>query len=55
MTVTIRIEIIFNHTPTLTIVDILRYPEPKTTALGGVATGNINAQDAARVAATIII
>ena len=48
-------ETIFITTPTFTIEDILRYPEPKTTALGGVATGNINAHDAARVAATIII
>lgn len=34
---------------------ILRYPEPKTTALGGVATGNINAQEAATVAETMRI
>jgi len=39
----------------LTISLILRKPEPKTTALGGVATGNINAQEAAIVAPTIII
>jgi hypothetical protein len=30
-----------------------KYPDPKTTALGGVATGNINAQVAATVAETI--
>ena len=39
----------------MTISLILRKPEPKTTALGGVATGNINAQEAAIVAPTIII
>ena len=38
--------------PFLTISLIDKYPDPKTTALGGVATGSINAQDAATVAAT---
>ncbi len=46
------IEIIFIQTPFLTISSILRYPEPKTTAFGGVATGNIKAQEAAKVAPT---
>ncbi len=46
------IETIFIQNPAFTISGILRYPEPKTTALGGVATGNINAQEAATVVAT---
>jgi len=46
-------EIIFNQIPVLILSEILRYPDPKTTALGGVATGSINAQDAATVALTI--
>ena len=31
---------------------IFNSPDPKTTVFGGVATGNINAQDAAKVALT---
>ena len=41
--------------PTFTMSGILKYPEPKTTALGGVAAGSIKAQDAATVAPVIII
>lgn len=41
--------------PTRTISEIRKYPDPKTTALGGVATGSINAHDAATVAETIKI
>ena len=48
-----KIEIIFIHTPVLTMSGIRKYPDPKTTALGGVATGNMNAQEAATVAPTI--
>ena len=40
----------FIQNPFLTISSILRYPDPKTTAFGGVATGSINAQEAATVA-----
>lgn len=36
-----------------TISGIRRYPDPKTTALGGVATGSIKAHEAAEVHATI--
>jgi hypothetical protein len=43
---------IFNQKPLLTISPIFKYPEPNTTAFGGVATGNINAQEAATVAPT---
>ena len=32
---------------------IFKYPEPKTTAFGGVATGSMNAQEAATAAPTI--
>lgn len=39
--------------PLLTISGILRYPDPKTTAFGGVATGSIKAQEAAVAAPTI--
>ena len=46
---------IFIQIPALTISGIFKYPDPKTTALGGVATGNINAHDAATVAPTIKI
>ena len=38
--------------PVLVISGMVKYPEPKTTAFGGVATGNINAHDAAMVADT---
>ena len=47
------IDITLSQKPTRTISGILRYPEPKTTALGGVATGSIKAHEAATVAATI--
>jgi hypothetical protein len=47
------IDTIFIKKPLLTISGILKYPEPKTTAFGGVATGNIKAQDAATAAPTI--
>ena len=43
---------IFIHNPFLIISSILRYPDPKTTAFGGVATGNIKAHEAATVAPT---
>ena len=49
------IEIKFIQNPVLIISEILKYPDPKTTALGGVATGSINAHDAATVVATINI
>ena len=49
------IDKIFIQIPTRTISGILKYPEPKTTALGGVATGSINAHEAATVAETIKI
>ena len=44
---------IFIKKPERIISGIRKYPEPKTTALGGVATGSIKAQDAAVVHATI--
>ena len=50
-----RIKIIENkliNIPAFTMSDIFNNFEPKTTAFGGVATGNINAQDAARVVPT---
>lgn len=47
------IEIIFITIPFFTISGIWRYPEPKTTALGGVATGSIKAHEAATAVATI--
>ena len=50
-----RIEIIFIHIPVLIISLILSNPEPKTTALGGVATGSMKAHEDAIVAANIII
>ena len=37
----IKIETKFITNPLLTISGIRKYPEPKTTALGGVATGSI--------------
>ena len=43
-------DIIFIQKPFLTISSILKYPDPKTTAFGGVATGSINEQDAVTVA-----
>ena len=48
-------DIIFNKKPFLTMSEIFKYPELKTIAFGGVATGNINAHDAAKVADTIKI
>ena len=48
-------EIIFIKIPVRTISGIRKYPDPNTTALGGVATGNIKAQLAATVADTISI
>ena len=46
------IEKTFNQNPFLTISSIVRYPDPNTTALGGVATGSIKAQEAATAAPT---
>jgi len=46
-------EIKFSQIPARTMSGILKKPEPNTTALGGVATGSIKAQEAATVAATI--
>jgi len=34
-----KIEIMLSQNPFLIISGIVRYPEPKTTAFGGVATG----------------
>lgn len=49
MAITIKItETTFIQNPVLTISDIFIYPELNTIALGGVATGNIKAQLAAR-------
>ena len=47
--VTIIIPIIFRAIPALIILGIFKRPEPNTMALGGVATGNIKAQLAAKV------
>ena len=49
----IRIDVMFNKNPFLTISGIFKKPEPKTIAFGGVATGNINAHEADTEAATI--
>ena len=46
-------EKMFIQIPLLAISDIFKYPDPNTTALGGVATGSIKAQEAATVVATI--
>ena len=46
---------IFNQNPFFIISGMVKYPEPKTTALGGVATGNIKAQEEAIVAPIINI
>ena len=43
----------FITTPTLAILGMVRYPLPKTMALGGVATGSIKAQEADIVAGII--
>ena len=53
ISVSVIIEIMFNQKPTLIISFILMTPEPKTIAFGGVATGSMNAQDAAMVAPII--
>ena len=50
-----RMETRFMKNPDLTISGILKYPDPKTTAFGGVATGSMNAQEAAEVHATMTI
>lgn len=47
------IERIFIQNPVRIMSGIFRYPEPNTIAFGGVATGSINAHDAAMVAETI--
>ena len=52
MAVRKMIEIKFIQIPVLTISGILKYPDPNTTAFGGVATGSINAHEAATVVAT---
>ena len=39
--------------PLETISGILKYPDPKTTAFGGVATGSMKAQEAATAAPNI--
>ena len=48
-------ETMFIKKPALTISGIFRYPDPKTTAFGGVATGSMKAHEAAEVHATMII
>ena len=45
--------ITFINIPVRIISGIFKYPEPKTMAFGGVATGSIKAQDAATVIPTI--
>ena len=47
------IDIIFIRIPTRIISEIFNSPEPNTIALGGVATGNMKAQDAAIAVAHI--
>ncbi len=47
------IDIIFIQIPTRIISEIFNSPEPNTIALGGVATGNMKAQDAAIAVAHI--
>ena len=39
--------------PLETISGIVKYPDPKTTAFGGVATGSMKANEAATAAPTI--
>ena len=46
------IEIKFIQTPFLNMSSIFKKPDPKTTALGGVDIGSMNAHEAAKVAAT---
>ena len=48
-----KIEIKFIQSPMRIISGMRKYPDPKTTALGGVATGSMKAHDAATVAETI--
>ena len=43
----------FSIIPPLTILDMGTYPDPNTMALGGVATGSMNAHDAEMVAGII--
>jgi hypothetical protein len=50
VSVMISTDIIFIQKPVLAISGIRIYPELNTIALGGVATGNMNAQLAARQA-----
>ena len=45
----------FSMNPVFTISTILILPELNTTAFGGVATGSINAQDAAKTAEAISV
>tara|TARA_B100001175_G_C19061158_1_gene426689 strand:+ start:412 stop:567 length:156 start_codon:yes stop_codon:yes gene_type:complete len=45
-------EKIFIKIPALTMSDIFSILDPKTTAFGGVATGSMNAHEAARVVLT---
>lgn len=45
-------EMTFIHSPFFTMSSIFKCPDPKTMAFGGVATGSINAQEAATVAPT---
>ena len=53
--VRIIIEIMFIQIPAFIMSGIFKYPEPKTNAFGAVATGNINAHEAATVVDTISI
>ena len=48
----VNIEIKFIQIPFLNISSIFKNPDPKTTALGGVDIGSMNAHDAANVALT---
>ena len=50
--VSVIIAMIFIRIPALIIWGIVRAPDEKTIALGGVATGNMNAQLAAKVTGT---
>ncbi len=47
------IPMMFSAMPARTIFGIVRSPDPKTIALGGVATGNMKAQLAANVTGTV--
>ena len=46
---------ILSQIPVRNISGMRKYPEPNTTALGGVATGNMNAQEAAIVTENMIM